>query len=203
MGLKKYFIDCTAMATEANPIFASFEVGLAGMSNETSRHARYLGTGLSFLGLSYVYAKGRDKSKEFFNVNENSSKKVRFWFDIGYGTAFNLAWSPIFYAACGVPDAKQFGWGIFWATVLGAVNGFPIGYSIDSFRDLTSIKECNRKTYPKIIKNRHPHIKKGIAVGLVAASIGAMGLIYNANSYYHNKVNNNVSVSENLEGKVK
>ncbi len=202
--LKNHLIRTTAMASECNPIFALFEVGVAGMSNETSIYARLIGTGLGYLGMGFIYDRGRDKLKEVFKITKDSSEKAKSFFDICYGTTFSLAWTPILYAASGVRDLRELGYGVLCATVFGGINGFPIGYAIDSFNDLTSTGECNRKFYPNIVRKRHPHIKKGIAAGLAVASIGATGLIYSGNSYYrNNNTHNNVTVSQNLEGRIK
>ncbi len=47
---------------------------------------------------------------------------------------------------------------------ISIVNGGPMGYAIDIFRDLTVvIEQCDRMSYPDFLKNRNPKTKKAIA----------------------------------------
>ena len=59
--LKAHLVDSTALLAESTPVFAAFETGIAGMSDEISLNARLLATGLTYFGgMGYAYAKGRD-----------------------------------------------------------------------------------------------------------------------------------------------
>lgn len=183
---KFYASDTTAMLTESHPVFTAFEVGVAGMSNAMSINARLIATAVAFGGIGYVYGKGRDFSRKVFKITDETKERKQHFHDIAYTAAFNLVISPPMYIASQLLagedlDFKKIAIGTASATAFGAVNGSPMGYSVDAFRDLTGIKECNRKSYPKFIKKQSPGIKKTIATGLVAASIGAMSLIYSAN----------------------
>jgi len=49
-NLKYHFVDSTALLVESTPVFAAFEIGIAGMSDEVSINARMLAVGLTYLG---------------------------------------------------------------------------------------------------------------------------------------------------------
>jgi len=61
---------------------------------------------------------------------------------------------------------------------LGLATGPVMGYSIDVARDLTGLKESNRKSYPNIVKRQKSYVKKCLAGLLAAGSILAMAGIY-------------------------
>jgi len=193
--LKGHLADSTAILTESNPFFTAVEVGLAGMSDAMSMNARFLATGLVYGGMGSVFAKGRDLWRKKFNINDETAEKIQHAHDIAYTTALNLVVTPPMYAVSQMLagedlDPSKIAIGALTATGLGAANGSIMGYAVDVFRDLTGLRECNRKSYPNIIKRQSSKVKKGIAAGLIAASIGTMAGIYgltsddNSNSGY-------------------
>lgn len=186
-NLKYHIIDSTAMLAESTPIFAAFETGLAGMSDATSINARLLAVGINYAGLGYLFSKGRDLSKKLFKITDKTKEKIQTIHDIAYSGAFNLVFSPPMYALSQTLAGEDINLtkiliGTAAATGFGAINGSPIGYAVDVFRDLSGIKKCNRQSYPNFIKKQGSKIKKGILVGLIGASIGATGLIYSLTS---------------------
>ncbi|MCK5624275.1 L-alanine exporter AlaE [Candidatus Pacearchaeota archaeon] len=213
---KFYAVDTLAMLVESHPLFAAIEVGVAGMSDEMSINARVVGTIVACGGLGYVFGKGRDLSKKLFKITNKTKEVVQHAHDIGYAFALNLAITPPMYTLSQLMagedlDFKKIAIGTISASILGGINGSPMGYSIDVFRDLTGIKECNRKSYPNLVKRQGSKIKKTIAVGLIAASMGAMGLIYSATpnkakesqKYQIEQVENIPKSYHNLESKIK
>ena len=58
------------------------------------------------------------------------------------------------------------------------IRGPLIGYSVDCYQDMLGFRECNRITYPEIVKNMGRKGKLSVAAGAIAASIGLMGLLY-------------------------
>lgn len=182
-NLKYHVVDSTSMLAESHPVFSAFEVGIAKMSDTTSINARLLATGIAYAGMGYLFGKGRDLSRKFFKITDQTKEKIQHIHDIAYTAAFNLAIAPPMYAVSQILakediDLRKIVIGSATATVFGAVNGSPMGYAVDVFRDLSGIKECNRPSYPNFLKRQSSKIKKGILTGLIAASIGAMGLIY-------------------------
>ena len=188
-NLKYHVVDSTVMLAESNPIYSAFEVGIAGMSNETSIHARLVAAALAYAGLGRAYSKGRDMWRGIFRITDKTSEKAQTLCDTAYTAAFNLALSPPMYFACGARDLKEIAVGTACAVGFGALNGAPMGYAIDVFRDLSGLQTNERNSYPDLIRKQTPMVKKGIAAVLIAASIGGMGLIYSAKSDNHQNLN--------------
>ncbi len=175
------------MLTESNPIYSFIETGIAGMSVDVSIRARLLATGLSYLGLGYIFAKGREFSKEIFKITQKTKEKIQHFHDMTYTTAFNLALTPIIYYISGARGWREIALGVCTASFWGAINGGALGASVDVFEDLASLKSCERRWYPNVIKRQNPKVKKTIAIGLVATSIGLMALIYSSIPKYRQK----------------
>jgi hypothetical protein len=178
--IKFHLSAATAMVSETSPIFAVYETGIAGMSYETSLHARLLAVGMIYGGFGFVYEKGRTLFRKMLKVKDDASEKIQGRVDSLYGLSFNILIGPPIYYICGAKNFKEIAIGTACSAIIGAVNGFPLGWTIDAYQDLTGLKECERKSYPDLIKKQKPEIKKTIAVGLTAASIGITGLIYYA-----------------------
>lgn len=185
MGIKKisnwfkyHIVDGTALLASSNPIYSAFEVGLAGMSNAISINARSFATGLTYLGMGTVFSKGRDFSRKAFHITDKTSEMIQSAHDIAYTAAFNLAVAPPIYLASGSRDLKEIAIGTGTAMAFSLVSGPLMGYAVDTFRDLTGLKKCERKTYPKFIRKQKPLIKKTLAGLLTAGSIALMAGIY-------------------------
>jgi hypothetical protein len=211
-NLKYHLINSTAVLAESHPFYSIYEVGLAGMTFETSVNARLTSTALAYFGFGWLYGKGRRLTRRALGINDNSPEKVQRRCDVGFNGLFNLALSPPIYIWCGARDWKEIAVGTGCAVVLGLINGAPTGYAIDAFEDLTGLRSNDRiptalnrladtLDKPSVIMPRlsyvadklrnsaasirkfKPRTKKGIAAGLVAVSIGAMALIYTINGY--------------------
>jgi hypothetical protein len=179
-SLRKHLIDSAAISTESNPVFGLFEVFVSSLSIKTSLNARIIGTLTTFMGLGYVISKGRDISAKIFNI-ERKSEKIKVLHDFCYAFAFNFLVTPFTYMLSqymaneplNIKKALLAGIG---ASFLGAINGIPLGYSIDIFRDLFGIKTCEREIYKNI------HIKKGqkkkIGYALILSSTASLAAIY-------------------------
>ena len=178
-NLKYHIIDSTALLAESTPFFAAFEVGLAGMSDEVSLNARVIAAGATyFLGMGWAYAKGRDLSRKLFKVKETTKERIQFLHDSAYLGTFNIAVAPLIYLAAGARDPKEILIGTAAAVGLGSVNGAPLGYAVDMFRDLTGLRECKRPSYPKSFKKLGSKTKKGLAALLTAGAIALTAGIY-------------------------
>ncbi|MDP2908271.1 MAG: hypothetical protein Q8N77_00520 [Nanoarchaeota archaeon] len=181
--LKYHIIDSTACLAEASPVFSAFEVGVAGLSDATSINARLLAAGMFYAGFGYLFTKGRDLSRKIFGITDKTKEKIQHAHDAAYAGILTLVTSPPIYAVSQAIagediDLTKIAIGTATATLLGAANGGPVGYAVDVFRDLSGIKECNRTSYPSFLKKQSSKVKKGILAGMIAASIGLMGLVY-------------------------
>lgn len=181
-NLKQHVVDTTAILAESTPIFAAYETALAGMSDEVSINARLIAAGLGYVGFGSLLTRGRDLWRSKFNITDETKEKIQVLHDTLYLGAFNLVGGPLLYYASGSRDPKEIAIGTALAIGVGSVNGAPLGYAVDTFRDLIGLKECNRESYPNIVKKQSSRVKKGIAAGLVAASIGATAGIYGLTS---------------------
>lgn len=182
-NLKQHVVDSTALLVESNPLYCALEVGIAGMSVATSMNARILATGIAYAGVGSLLSKGRDLSRKLFKITDQTKERIQCIHDIGYTAAFNLVTCPPMYAVSQTLagediDPIKIAIGTLAGTIFGSINGPPMGYAVDTFRDLSGIRKCNRLSYPNFLKGQSSKVKKVILTGLVGASIGTMGLIY-------------------------
>jgi len=181
-NLRQHVTDSTSMLVESTPVFAAFEVGVAGMTNTVSLNTRVAAAGLAYLILGYVYGKGRDLWRGHFGITQESEEKIQKKNDRLYTAAFNAILSPIIYGLTGA-EGLQILTGTGICVGLGLVNGWPMGYVMDAYRDLTGFEECKRTSYPKIIKRQSPAVKLGLAAMLAAGSLALTDGIYKLNGY--------------------
>lgn len=174
--VKNNVVDSTAMLAVATPVFAGLETLVLGMSNEVSSHARLLTAGLGYVGFGYAITKGRDVYRKAVNVNDKSKKRTQLIHDTVYGALFNLVIGPPFYLLAGARDLTEIIGGTLIGMGYGLVSGSLMGYSIDTYRDLTGIKESQR--LPSFIKKKSSKFKLGVAAMITAASIALTSGIY-------------------------
>ena len=177
-NLKFHLVDSTAILAESTPVFAVFETQIAGWSNELSINARLIAAGITyFAGTGYIYGKGRDLSRRLFNIGDETTEKVQALHDAVYLAAFNLVIAPPIYFAAGARDLKQIAIGTATVMAVALVNGGPLGYAVDLFRDLAGLKECRRPSY-RFLKKQTPRVKRVLVVLLTAAAVAVTGGIY-------------------------
>lgn len=181
-SLKYHFVDSTALLAESTPVFAAFEVGLSGMSDEVSLNARLLAAGLTyFAGMGWAYSKGRDLYRKLLDVKETSKEGVQTFHDAVYtGPIFNAVVAPLIYLRAGARDPKEIAIATAAAVVFGAANGPFLGYAIDIGRDLTGLRNCERPSYPESLKRMGSKTKMGLAALLTAGTIALTAGIYSA-----------------------
>src|SRR3989344_5121862 len=93
-SLTYHLVDSTALLAESTPIFAAFETGIAGMSDDISINARLIATGLAYAGVGTALAKGRDLWRKAFKVSDTTKERVQMLHDTAYLAAFNLVTAP-------------------------------------------------------------------------------------------------------------
>ena len=175
-GLKTSFVDSTAVNAVCNPIFAGLETVVIGMSDDLSLSARLLGTGLTYAGLGTLISKGRDAYRKLVKVNENTREGIQQLHDSIYMGLFCLGFDPLFYYAAGARDIEDIVGGTITGTLFGLTSGGLIGYAMDTFKDLTGIKESSR--IPLSIKNLSPKMKLGLVTAITTATIAINAGIY-------------------------
>ena len=180
--IRQHLTDSTAIILESTPIFAALETCLVGMSSNVSMNARLCAAGLGYAGLGFVYGKGRDVWRKMLRVTQESKERYQAFSDLTYPIVFNSIAGPLVYYFSGARNLKEIVWGTGAGIVLGAANGWFIGYAIDTFRDLTGFKECTRSSYPAIVKRQSQKIKAGLAALLVAGSLGLTSELYSINN---------------------
>lgn len=180
---KCHIVDSTAMLAVSSPIFCAFETMIAKMTNEVSLNTRMYITGLTYAGLGLLLGKGRDISRKYFGIKNDTKERFQQIHDSLYLAATNIPLSVSLYALAGETDLKKIAIGTGSSVVFGAVMGPLIGYSIDIYRDLTGIRKYERRFYPEIIRNLRPNLKKALAVALTAASVSSIALVYSLNPY--------------------
>ena len=177
-NLKRHFVDSVAMFSAANPIFTSIETLIAGMSDKVSLNSKLLAVGVTFAGVGWAIGKGRDVSRKLFHIDDSTKELYQAVHDSAFIAAANIPLSATLYVLSGETDIKKIAIGSGISSLAGIGIGPLLGYSIDIFRDLTGISECNRKLYPKALKNSGKSMKLVAASCLAAASIAAMAGIY-------------------------
>ena len=175
-GLITHIVDSTALITATNPLLSALEVTVGGMSDDVSINARMTASALAYVGLAYALSKGRDMSKKVFKIVDQTKERVKQLHDAAYLAAFNVVFGPALYLFSGETDANKIAAGTAILVGTGALVGGPVGYSIDTFRELTGIQSSER--VPTIIRNKSPTVKRGIAGLLTIASVAAMAGIY-------------------------
>ena len=143
-GLKSHVVDTTALLASTGPIYAASEVFIAGMTDEVSIGSRLTIAGISYAGIGFAFAKGRDLSRKLFKITGESKERAQLIHDFGYTSAFNLVVAPIIYLSMGA-DIKQAAVGGVAAAGLSVIYGPIMGYAIDASRDLMGIETCDRK----------------------------------------------------------
>lgn len=175
-NINYHLVDSTAINVTVTPIFTIFETSVAGMSDENSLNARTLAVTLNYAGLGRVFSKGLDISRKLFNINPETSEKIKQLHDAVYAVGYCAVLQPPFYYAAGVRNLKEIAIGTAVGMGLALCIGGPVGHTVDSFRDLTGLQKSER--VPNFIRKQNSKIKKGIAVALTAASIGLTAGIY-------------------------
>ena len=186
--LKNYIVDCLAIICETNVVFAFYEVFLNDLSVKTSLYFRFLGTLITISGVGYIFAKGRDKLKEvgkkffekYVKIKEKWKKFADVFYDIFYGALFNFTVTPLIFTLSysishkTTPELSKIITFSLGATILTTVNNPMLGYTIDVFRDLANIKECERSLY----KHIKPKRKTLALFLLIASSFASLTAIY-------------------------
>jgi hypothetical protein len=176
--VKRHLSDSTAIVTMTNPIYACLETMVIGMSNGVSINSRMINTGLVYTGLGSL-TKLRDFTKKIFGIGRESKEYVKGLHDVLFAGTFIVGIKPLVYLASGETDWKKIALATGLSVLVGGAVAYPMGYLVDSYRDLTGIEKSGR--LPNAIEGQSPKVKKTLAALLTAGSVGAAGLVYALN----------------------
>lgn len=174
---KYHLVDGTATLTSMSPIWTVFDTSI-GMEDEVSIKAKLGVVALTYAGSGWLYGRLRDVSKKKFRINDETRERTHGIHDFLYNAAYSSMLAGTMYTLSQEPSVWKICAAIGFAASSAVVRGPIAGYSIDVARDLTGLRECNRRSYPRLVKERAPRIKKALAASLVAASIGFQALVY-------------------------
>jgi hypothetical protein len=177
-NLRDHIVDSTVLLAESFPVFAAYEIYIVGMSLDVSQNSKMLAAGLTFAGLGWAFGKGKKLWDKAFDIVGQTKERVKSMRDFLYLAAFNLAALPPIYYVSGERDLEKLAVGTGIGMGVRGLNGLVLGPYLEMFRDLIGLKPCERRYYPKVIRNQSSTVKKTMAAGLVAGSAGLMGLIY-------------------------
>lgn len=172
--VKRHIVDTTGVLVTSNPLFTISENVIGGMPDEVSMANRIDGSILFYLGAGSIFSKGRDFYYKLLNIENSKYKGVH---DAAFGAMFGALFNGAV-TATNTQSLEDIAAGAVAGAITGSITGVPAGYAIDTFRDLTDINTSKR--LPPKIRNLPSKLKKCLAVGLIAASIGLMGGIYKA-----------------------
>jgi hypothetical protein len=148
------------------------------MSDELSINARITASLISYCGIGFLCARGRDYSRKIMKITDKTKEYIQSIHDSAYLVGFNLMAAPPIYYVAGARTFKELAAGTAIAMGFGAFMGSPMGYAVDTFRDMVGLKECNRKAYPNLIKRQNKNVKRGLAALLAAGHVAIMTGIY-------------------------
>ncbi len=189
-SIKQYLLDNTMSLASVAPIQASFETLLLGMPSDVSIKSRFVGAGISYIGIGWLYVNGRDVSLKYFGIDPKIKGWKRGLHDFLYAAAFSAIVSPGMYLLSGsnMEDAVN-GTGTMIALSLPC--GIVSGYAIDAGRELHGLlppKEQPTERLPQAIRSLPKSAKYGLYATALASLIGLSALVYSfapKKSYEH------------------
>lgn len=177
--LKEHFVDVVGGVSGGSPLYAFLETKVAGFPHNASINSKLTGIGFSIFGLGTLFSKGRDYSKEYFEVTKDSNLRRKFTHDAIYGAAFSLVSSPLTYLFASLYSNitwENISWGTGTNMLFALPGGIACGLSVDVYRDLMGTKEYEK--LPELVRNQNPIIKKGLAALLTVTSAAATVAYY-------------------------
>ncbi len=188
--LREHLVCSTALIVQSTPVFAALETVVAKMPQDVSLNSRLIAAGMFYAGLGYAFNAGREVYRKFAGVKQTDSETKQVIHDSIYGSAFSLAISPPIYVIAGSRSLSEIGIASLCAAGIGIANGPFAGYFVDTYKDLCQITPCERQSYPTVVRNARPVLKKTLAALITAGSIALTAGIYQLqnNSTYEEKI---------------
>jgi len=175
-AVKLHVVDATALLVVSHPVYGAMETYIAGMDDEVSLISRLIITGISYLGFASLISRGRDFSRSFFGISDETKERFQVGHDMVYNAVFNLVANPLIYLAAGSRDVQEIAVGSLSGAAIGLTFGGLFGYSLDAYRDLFGLKSTNR--LPDLVAKQSSSRKKAIAFAGMAVSTALLALVY-------------------------
>ncbi len=174
--MKLHLASSVGLLLGVTPIYAVVEVFVLQMDPLVSLKARLLVAMLAFLGLGFLYASLRQKSKRLFNIGDTADANLAISIhDLLFLIAFNLALTPTLYLVSGASFTEII-LGTGFALLMAVFNGPVNGFLVDLAGDLTGCKPSAR--LPGAIRELAPGRKKLVFTALVGTMIVVLALVY-------------------------
>jgi len=194
--LRRHFSDATAMNTFFTPIYAVMETQIAGMSNAVSINSRLFTAGVAYAGLASL-TKLRDASKKFFGITRKTREFVKYAHDIGFAIGLVSVVKPSIYLLSGETDWRKIAIGTGFGLALNAFAAGPALHFFDVHRDLMGVEKSERM--PGFLRKKSGKVKKLVAAGLLAASVGISGTYYGLREMFSRKRDSGLGIERVVE----
>ncbi len=152
---------------------------MMAMTNESSIYAKFGVAAITYCGAGWGYRKGREVYRRLLGISDKTNEVIQGVNDWIYTAAYSSSVLIGGYLYSHESDWWKIGTALTISAASQSIRGPLIGYSVDCFQDMFGFKECNRTTYPSVVKRMGRKGKAVVAAGAVAASIGLMALLYN------------------------
>ena len=108
----------------------------------------------STTGVYWTPEETPDLSRRVFGITGETIERTQIIHDMIYIFALNLVITPIIYLAVG-NSLKQAATSTLFVALMGLCLGPLMGYSVDVARDMTGLRQCQRSTYPDLVRKRN------------------------------------------------
>lgn len=189
---KENIVGTTGKNVATWPLSIAADVFCIGMSVSTSFYSKIIQIGTSYPGGSPGADMGRDRSRKFFGITDESPVLQRVSHDATYWGLFTAVTSPIGYMIGYLIsghriDVKEMLAASALQGVVSVINGFQMWWGNDISLYLAGMRqECNRKL-PESVKNLKPRAKRGILALATATSLALCAADYGVAMYEHSK----------------
>ena len=173
--IKRHLSDVTSIATVCNPIYATLETCVVGMSDLVSIKSRLMNTGLLYAGLASL-TKIRDYTKKLFGITKKSREIAKGVHDVLFAAVFIVGLKPLIYLAAGESDWRKITLGTLGSLGVGAAIAWPLGRFVDGYRELLGVEETGR--LPEFVEKRSSRTKKTLAALLTGAAVAVTAAVY-------------------------
>ena len=174
--LRYHLASTTGLLLGMTPIYALVELLVLGMDPLVSLRARLMVAAIAFLGLGFVFAALRERSKALFRIKDGATSNFAIaTHDLLFLIAFNACLTPTLYVIAGASLDETL-WGTAFALLMAVFNGPLNGLMIDLSCDLTSVKPSPR--LPAAILSLGPGDKLVLFWAIISVSFAALALLY-------------------------
>ncbi len=173
---KLHIGNSTAILMSVTPIYAIVELFVLNMAELVSLKARLITILITYLGLGFLFAKGRNISKRIFNVSEEfSHESTIVVHDLLYLVGFNFCLTPLLYLVSGA-SPREIVLGTSFALGMAFIAGPINGFFIDAAGELTGLNSSLR--LPVAVRQLDQASKTTILFGVLMLVLLGLGFVY-------------------------